>query len=396
MDISVSPSKLKGKIKVIPSKSYAHRVLIAAAVSDSPCEIDTTVFSEDIRATVNCIKELGAEVFEKENSLLINPIKEKKDFAELFCNESGTTARLILPVASVVSKKTTMTGSGRLPDRPMDELIDVLIKHGVSFSGRKMPFIFENEPTPGIFEIRGNISSQYISGLLYALPLLKEDSRIVLTTPLESAAYVEMTLEIMSAFGVKYEREETGFKVFCGKYISPGKYSIEADWSNAAFFTVANSLGSEIEIENLNPKSIQADRKITEILESTEIDASQIPDLVPILAVLAASRKTDTRIYNAGRLRIKESDRLYTVKTVLNAIGGNVEETSDGLIIHGSGKLKGGVADSFNDHRIVMSLAIASLICENPVVIKNAEAVKKSYPLFFEEFKRLGGKVNVL
>lgn len=396
MDILIKPSRLKGSISVIPSKSYAHRALIAAALADAPCEINTGLFSEDIKATVSCISSLGAEVDVKADSLTVSPIKEKKDFALLDCNESGTTARLLLPVASVTAKKAELTGRGRLPERPMDELVEVLKKHGVNVSSDKLPITVENPPTPGSFEIRGNVSSQYISGLLYALPLLSQDSEILLTTPLESAAYVDMTLEIMRLFNIACEKTADGFKVRSGKYISPGKICVEADWSNAAFFVAANKLGADIKIENLNPSSIQGDRKISDILDDTEIDASQIPDLVPILAVLAAGRNKDTRIYNAERLRIKESDRLNSVCTVLNAVGGKVCETKDGLIIHGSGSLKGGCADSFNDHRIVMSLAVASLISEEPIIIKNAQAVNKSYPLFFEEFKKLGGNINVL
>ncbi len=396
MDISISPSNLKGRIKVIPSKSYAHRALIAAALSDSSCEIDTHIFSEDIRATVNCITSLGAEVTEKGEKLIVKPLKEKKKLAELFCNESGTTARLLLPVAAVAAEKSVFTGSGRLPERPMNELCEVLRKHNVSVSSDYLPITVEGEPEPGTFEIKGNISSQYISGLLYALPLLSDNSEIRLTTPLESAGYVDMTLEVMKKFGISYKKTDSGFKIKKGNYISPEKFSVEADWSNAAFFVVANKLGADIEIMNLNNNSIQGDRKISSILDDAEIDASQIPDLVPILAVLAAGRKGDTRIYNAERLRIKESDRLNSVCTVLNSIGGNLEETKDGIIIHGSGKLKGGCADGFNDHRIVMSLAIASLICDEPVIIKGAQAVNKSYPLFFEEFKRLGGNINVL
>lgn len=396
MDVCITPAKLKGKIKIIPSKSYAHRILIASAVADSPCEIDAPVFSEDIKATVECIRALGAKAEEKDSSLLITPIKEKKEFASLFCNESGSTARMIMPLSSAVAQKVEISGSGRLPERPMDELIDVLTNHGVNFSAKKMPFTMEGTLKSGLFKIKGNISSQYISGLLYALPLLEEQSEILLTTPLESKPYVDMTIEVLRLFGISIEQTENGFKVNAQKFISPKKCMVEADWSNAAFFVVANKLGADIEIENLNLKSIQGDRKILDILDETSIDASQIPDLVPILAVLATSRNTDTTIYNAERLRIKESDRLNSVCTVLNSLGGDVEETPDGLIIHGKGKLKGGIADSFNDHRIVMSLAIASLISEGPVTIKNAHAVNKSYPEFFEEFKRLGGNINVL
>lgn len=396
MDIKIIPSCLKGSIKVIPSKSYAHRALIAAAIADSYCEIDTDIFSEDIQATVNCIEALGANITKKDGSLIIEPLKDKKDFVTLECNESGTTARLLLPLSSVISKKAELTGRGRLPQRPMDELINALSDKGVLFSSDKLPLTLENSPSGGVFKIRGDISSQYISGLLYALPLLCEDSEIELTTPLESAAYVDMTIEIMKLFKIDAEKTSKGFKVKRGKYISPGKIFIEADWSNAAFFIVANELGSEINITNLNTKSTQGDRGIINILNKTEIDASQIPDLVPILSVLACKRNCDTVIYNAGRLRIKESDRIKSVCEAINSIGGNLEEKEDGIIIHGKGRLKGGIADSFNDHRIVMSLAVASLICDKPVIIKNAQAVNKSYPSFFEEFKKLGGRFNVL
>lgn len=396
MDISVNLRNLNGSIKVIPSKSYAHRILIASALSDKPTVIDSGIFSDDIRATVNCLRELGAIVTESDNKLTVEPVREKNKKVTLDCNESGTTSRLILPVASVLSEETIVTGRGRLPERPMDELVNALSGHGVSFMQTVMPINMKGAPHCGEYKIKGNISSQYISGLLFLLPLLDGESELVLTTTLESKAYVEMTLEILSMFGIEYKKTEKGYSTKPQKYISPGSASVEADWSNAAFFVAANKLGANINIKNLNEKSIQGDSAIRTLLDSTKIDASEIPDLVPILSVLACARNEDTVIYNAKRLRLKESDRLFSVASALNVIGGNIEEKEDGLIIHGKGYLEGGISESFNDHRIVMSLSVASLISKNPIVIKNAEAVNKSYPGFFDELKKLGGDINVL
>ena len=267
----------------------------------------------------------------------------------------------------------------------------------------------------GIYEIPGNISSQFITGLLFALPLLKGDSEIRLTSALESARYVDMTLQVLKQYGVVVSCTEEGFQIPGGQsYLAQQSVQIEGDWYNAAFWLTAAAMGKKITVTCLDENSTQGDKKILDILkrmgakveqrdweatvtperlDGTDIDAGDIPDLVPILAAAAAVSRGKTRIYNAGRLRLKESDRLKSVSQVLNGLGGQVRELEDGLEITGRERLAGGRVDAAGDHRIAMMAAVAAMVCENPVEICGAQAVNKSYPGFFEDYQSLGGKV---
>lgn len=395
MNVTIKPTRLCGVVDAVSSKSDGHRKIICAALSSKETEIIINNISDDIEATLDCIKNLGGDFILKENGVLIKPIHLKKDKVSLDFRESGSTARFLLPVASVLCENGEFTGSGRLPQRPFLELTSQMRKNGVEVSADSLPITTKGTLKNGTFELSGNVSSQYISGLLFALPLLGGKSKIRLTSPLMSAPYVDMTIGVLSKFGISVEVLENEYNICPQKYISPEKLEVEGDWSSAAFWIVADKICKNIKINGLNPDSYQGDKAICEILDETEIDAANIPDLVPILAVLAASRVGETRIYNAERLRIKESDRLYAVTKCINELGGCAQETDDGIIITGTGRLKGGIVDSFNDHRIAMSAAVASVICENEVKILNAECVKKSYPTFFEDFIKLGGVCHV-
>ncbi len=395
MNVTIKPTRLSGVVEAVSSKSDGHRKIICAALSDSETEIIINNISDDIEATLDAIKNLGGDFSKTENGVSIKPILEKKDKVSLDFRESGSTARFLLPIASVLCEKAEFKGSGRLPQRPFAELTSQMRKNGVEVSADNLPMTTKGLLKSGVFELPGNVSSQYISGLLFALPLLDKESKIKLTSPLMSAPYVDMTLQVLSKFGVKIEALENEYKVCPQKFVSPKRMEVEGDWSSAAFWVVADKICGNVKIDGLNLNSRQGDKKITEILDETEIDATNIPDLVPILAVLAASRVGKTRIFGAERLRIKESDRLYAVTKCINDLGGMAEETADGMIITGTGKLVGGTVDSFNDHRIAMSCAIASVICENEVEIMNAECVKKSYPAFFSDFRKLGGVADV-
>ena len=395
MNVTIKPTRLSGTVDAVSSKSDGHRKIICAALSDSETEIVINNFSDDIDATLEAIKNLGGDFEKTQNGVLIKPISAKKDTVSLDFRESGSTARFLLPVATALCEKGEFTGRGRLPERPFYELTSQMRKNGVEASSDNLPMTTQGILKSGVFEIPGNVSSQYISGLLFALPLLKKESVIKLTSPLMSAPYVDMTLDALKEFGVEIEVSEKEYKIKPQKYISPKKLEVEGDWSAAAFWTVANKICGNDKIDGMNQNSRQGDKKITEILDQTEIDATNIPDLVPILAVLAASRTGKTRIFGAERLRIKESDRLFAMTKCIKDLGGMAEETADGMIITGTGKLKGGCVDSFSDHRIAMSAAIASLICENDVEILGAECVKKSYPAFFEDFRKLGGVAHV-
>ncbi len=389
MNVTIQPRKLSGTVNAIASKSYAHRIITAAALADKPTKIYLNTTSEDIEATKSCIKQLGAVIEEGDGYIIVSPIKTDNVKPVLDCNESGSTARFLLPVASVLCNEFTMTGKGRLPERPFTPLIEQMRKKGVLISSDTIPLTAKGRLSGGAYEIAGNISSQYITGLMLALPLCKADSTITLTSELESAAYIDITLSVLEQFGIKIEKTNTGYKIPSCKYISPGEITVEGDWSNAAFWVVADEICNNINLLGMNYESIQGDMQILNVLKNDVIDAKEIPDLVPILTVCACAKKSKTIIKNAQRLRLKESDRLKAITESLNALGADITEMPDGLEINGKGELSGGICDGFNDHRIVMSAAIASVICKNPVTITGAEAVNKSYPAFFDDFKAL-------
>lgn len=399
MNAVIHPRKLRGQVEIPSSKSYAHRLLIAAALSDAPVEVRMNALNNDIIATADCLRALGAKIDRTEAGFMVHPIGNiSGDKHTLFCGESGSTLRFMIPVAAALGTACTFTGAGRLPERPNAILTDALNAHGVHADHGLLPMHLSGKLAGGIYPIAGNVSSQYITGLLLALPLCDEDSEIILTTKLESAAYIDITLETLAPFGIRVDRTETGWRIpGRQKYRSPGVVTAEGDWSGAAFWFAANSLGSEVDSLGLNKSSLQGDRAIVEMLSrlGSEIDVSDTPDLVPALAVAAAAHDGVTSITGAARLRIKESDRLRAVTEMLKNLGGDVDELDDGLIIRGGSRFTGGTVDGCNDHRIVMAAAIAATIAEDPVTITDAQAVNKSYPAFFEAFNALGGLANV-
>ncbi|NLL45996.1 MAG: 3-phosphoshikimate 1-carboxyvinyltransferase [Clostridiales bacterium] len=420
MDITIMPESLSGRVRAIPSKSFAHRLLICSALSDRKTFVKCTGTSEDIDATVRSLIALGAGIDRSEEGFEVTPIPEQGALKRrlLDCGESGSTLRFMLPVACALGTDSSFKLAGRLPSRPMSHLEDELKKHGCNLSGQGGDKLCASgQLRPGHYILPGDVSSQYVSGLLFALPLLQGDSQIEITGNIESKDYIYMTLAALEEFGIQIE--------FCGNrlnikggtgYKSPGKAEVEGDWSNAAFWLCAGALGgSGIECRGLNTASIQGDREVLDIvakfgaevkcrgdsvtvkpsvLKGLEIDARDIPDLVPALSAVAAIAGGTTVIKNASRLRIKESDRLQTVAGTLSALGADITETEDGLLIKGRPRLTGGVVDSCGDHRIAMMAAIAAAACVKPVTIKNAEAVNKSYPNFFRDFRSLGGRAN--
>ena len=396
MDIKINPKKLQGSVKAVSSKSFAHRIITAAALADKETDVYINGFSDDILRTISCVEALGAVCKRENDRIFITPIKEVKENAIINCGESGTTARIMLPVCAAVAKSAHITGTGRLPERPFAEITKLLRSKGCIVSSDSLPISLEGNLEAGDFEVPGNISSQYVTGLMMTLPHLDNDSTITLTTPLKSAAYVDITIDVLKDFGVKISKTETGYKVPSGKFSSPGKVSVEGDWSNAAFWIVAKEMGSGVAISNLNMNSVQGDRKILDVLSKQEIDIDEIPDLFPILAVLACSRAGTTRLYNGARLRLKESDRIVATESLIKSLGGDAKSGPDYLEIYGTGALKGGRVDGFNDHRIVMAAAIAATICTDEVIITGAEAVNKSYPSFFDEYEKLGGEIYVI
>lgn len=403
MNIKINPTKLKGYVNIPASKSIAHRMLICSALANGKSIIGNINYSKDIDATINAMKALGAEIFTDKNNAEINGIVHTPKKSVIDCNESGSTLRFIIPVATALGVKTEFHGRGRLPQRPIDIYTRELSKHGITFDyNNTMPFTVSGQLSNGIYEIEGNVSSQFITGLLFALPLLNGDSEIVMTSHLESRPYVDITIDVLKKFGIIIEETEKGFHVKGSQTYKAYKGNVEGDFSQASFFYVANSLGSSITLGNLNTNSVQGDKKIIEIINQTEqngffnADCSDIPDLVPVLAVLASFGKKTSTIYNAERLKIKESNRLETTAELINNLGGDVKITDDGLIIRPTNNMHGGTIESFGDHRIVMAGAVMATALKEELIINGAEAVTKSYPDFFEDYKKLGGDVNVI
>jgi len=392
MEVTIKNTPLSGEITAPPSKSDAHRALICAALADDPAVIKLSSTNEDIDATIACLKALGAEIEKAEHGLEVHPVKRTVKSPVLDCGESGSTLRFLLPVAAAIAKNARFEGRGRLPERPIGDILLSLEENGCSASGKRIPLSLQGCLKAGVFRIPGDVSSQFVSGLLMALPVLQGDSQIVLTTPLESAAYVDMTINTLKKFGVQIVRSAKGYSVpGCQTYRSPEEYEVEGDWSGAAFFEAANIIGGNVKISGLHADSAQPDKAIASFTKGLpdEVDVSAFPDLFPVLAVLACSKQGDTHLKGAARLRIKESDRIAETARMIKDLGGDVDAGEDFLLIHGKGRLQGGITDSANDHRIAMSAAIAAGICDEPVTVTGAEAVNKSFPGFWQEIKKL-------
>lgn len=367
--MKIKSSLLSGRVIVPPSKSVAHRALIARALSGGNGSIHNLEDSKDMQATNRCLVALSS------------------GGTVLDCGESGSTLRFIIPIALASGGEYRVTGQGRLLDRPLtpyERYFDISRDNG--------DLIIRGELKSGTFELEGGISSQFVTGLLFALPLLSGDSEIVMTSPLESKPYVDLTLYVLKEYGINVENEDyKRFTVKGEQKFLERDFTVEGDYSQAAFWLTANALGSDIEVCGLNPESLQGDKEIVNIIKNDTriIDVTDIPDLVPILAVLCCFRQVESRIVGAARLRFKECDRLSAITTELNKLGAKITEFEDSLVITGVDTLHGGEVDSHNDHRIPMALAIAATRCDGEVTINGAECVSKSYPAFFEHYNSL-------
>ncbi len=382
MDITIQPGLLRGAVDVISSKSQAHRYLICAALAKENTTIICSSTNDDINATADCLRRLGADVRRTSEGFEVSPISGIPATAELNCRESGSTLRFLLPVVGALGIAATIRMAGRLPQRPLSPLWEEMERMGCRLS-RPSPdtIVCTGKLKPGHYEIDGGVSSQYISGLLFALPIIG-GSRLTITGKIESAPYIEMTRQALALFPDGH---------------SPGEITVEGDWSNGAFWLSANALGSRLQVMQLCNQSAQGDREIAVLLpklqKSCKIDVSDIPDLVPILSIVACC-KHGAVFQNIHRLRLKESDRVASTIALIEGLGGKAEATEDTLTVYGTA-LVGGTVDACNDHRIAMSAAIASTVCKNEVTILGAECVKKSYPTFWEEFSRLGGNYEL-
>jgi len=400
MIVTAKKSTLNGKIDAIPSKSFAHRSMICSFLSGNTEYLGVENFSADIVATKNCLIALDSAI--KNNTSAI-----------LDAGESGSTLRFMLPISCLVENEITFVGHGKLMDRPIGELFSVLSSHGVLVKKENGVITKSGKLTAGEFYIKGDISSQYLTGLLLTLPKLDGDSVIIPTTPLVSRPYIDITLSVLSSFGVLVTEKDGKFFIK-GNQAFNGNLTVEGDWSNSAFYLVAGVIGGDITVKNLNFNSVQGDKKIVEIIKSAggnitnkegeytakksdltafTFSAKDCPDLVPICAVLGAFSKGKTVIKDIERLKIKESDRVLSTIALLTNIGIKAKEENNSLIIEG-GPILGGTVSSFNDHRIAMSAIIAGVNSENGVVLTDALAVNKSYPNFYKDTRFLGGIID--
>ena len=382
MDLTIYPKKLSGIVNAIPSKSQAHRLLICAAFADGPTTLICPETNDDIQATAICLNALGADIRRSDSGYEIIPVKSIPNEALLDCGESGSTLRFLLPIVGALGVDATFRMGGRLPSRPLSPLWEELERMGCRLSRPAENTIrCQGKLIAGDYFIDGDISSQFISGLLFAAALIDGKSQITVTGNLESKPYVDLTKQALQIFQAP-------------DFHTPGYVTVEGDWSNSAFFLAAQQLGSAVTVTNLQTDSLQGDRMVATLLpqlnKHCEIDVRDIPDLVPILSVVAAAQNGAV-FTDIHRLRLKESDRVESVIHMIKNIGGKAEADENTLTVYGTG-LKGGTVDSMNDHRIAMSAAIASTVCTDPVTIHGAQCVSKSYPHFWEEFSRLGGK----
>lgn len=415
--MKIYPSALQGKINIPASKSLCHRAIIAAGLANGRSVIDNVIFSDDIIASCNGMKALGADMLIEKASATIKGTK----FLNLVestidCKESGSTLRFLIPISLLTSNEITFIGKGRLGSRPLTPYYNIFNEQNIKYSSNTgLPLTIKGTLKPGEYKLPGNISSQFITGLMFALPLLEGDSKITITTALESKGYLDLTQSLLKKYSINIEnRNYNEFYIKGNQSYKACNYRVEGDFSQAAFWLVGGVLGGEVQCEDINIDSLQGDKVILDIIKNMggniaikknritainsktrgiAIDASNCPDLVPILSVLAAVSSGTTRIINAQRLRIKESDRLKAMTMELSKLGADISETSDGLIIHGKHNLKGGIVNSWNDHRIAMALAIASIKCTEPVILENFDVIKKSYPEFYKDFITLGGNV---
>jgi 3-phosphoshikimate 1-carboxyvinyltransferase len=424
-NLKIYPTKLSGEVKIPPSKSMAHRAVICAALGDGISKVTNIDYSDDIIATIEAMSSLGAKITQKEDYLEVygikNPENTEADSVQgervIDCNESGSTLRFLVPIAALFDGINRFVGRGNLGKRPLDTYYNIFDEQNIKYTYKEgiLDLRTEGKLQAGEFKVKGNISSQFITGLLFTLPLLDGDSKIIITTEMESKGYIDLTLSAIKDFGVEIINNNYEEFIIKGNQTYKSRdYRVEGDYSQAAFFFCADALSNNVILNDLKLDSLQGDKEVIDILErmglkisnknigligtineqlkATIIDGAQCPDIIPVVSLVAALSEGTTEIINAGRLRIKECDRLAAVTSELNKLGAKITEKEDGLIIEGVKELKGNVEVwSHKDHRIAMTIAIASTICTEPIILKDYECVSKSYPQFWDDFKNVGG-----
>lgn len=419
--VKITPTKLKGVIQVPPSKSLAHRAIICASLAKGVSRIDNIEYSKDIQATIKAMKSLGTKIKEYENYLIIDGTTTyTKQNSEIDCEESGSTLRFMVPISIVEENKVHFIGRGNLGKRPLDTFYEIFERQDIGYMYKRdiLDLYVIGKLKPDHYLIPGNISSQFITGLLFALPLLKGDSIIEITSSLESKGYIDLTLQMLEQYGIKIiNNDYKSFVIMGNQEYQAHNYRVEADFSQAAFYLVAGAIGNDVVLTDLNLNSLQGDKATLDILDSmgakinvvsdgikvigenlsaTQVDASQCPDVIPVVTVALALAQGKSEVINAKRLRIKECDRIIATRSQINELGGLVVEQPDSMTIKGVNEFNGGTCSSYADHRIAMMLAIAATRCNQPVIIDNMECVEKSYPSFWEDYQSLGGIIDVI
>ncbi len=420
--VTITPSPLSGTVKIPPSKSFAHRAIISAFLSNSPCTVSNIELSKDIEATLSCVKALGGNSkFDKKNNTIAFKKSSNRPTQSpvLDCGESGSTLRFFIPIALALGNGANFKGHGKLMERPLEPYFEIFKKKGIKYHKKGNVLILSGKLTSGEFSLDGSVSSQFLTGLLFALPLLDGDSTIKIDGNLSSKGYIDITLDVLKDFGIEIKNSNyQTFTVKGNQKYTATDYTVEGDFSQAAFFLVAGALGCDVSCQGLKRNSLQGDRKIIEVLEQVgakvtwldnntvkasssalmhgiTVDADEIPDLVPIISVLLSFCKGKSRIENAARLRFKESDRLAAMASELSKMGADITEGADFLEISGKQALRECHLSSWNDHRIAMALSVAACRCEGDISINGArKAITKSYPAFFDDYAKLGGNVK--
>lgn len=420
MDIRIIPRALAGTVQAPSSKSMTHRELICAALAAGESVVDNVSPSKDIEATIRCMTALGARIEETASAYpgrrayrTAGGLAKRDGPVTCACGESGSTLRFLIPIGLYSGNCCVFTGEGRLGERPLAPYFRLFDEKGIGYAAADgLPLTAEGTLTPGRYVLPGDVSSQFFSGLLFVLPLLPGDSELRAATPVESESYIGMTVDAMARHGVRVDRTEAGWRIPGGQRYRPGRFAVEGDWSQGAFWLAAGLLGEGIAVTGLPAASPQGDRVVADILRrmggalearegalcaaasetrGTVIDAEDCPDLVPVLTALAAVSRGRTEIVHAARVRLKECDRLHAMAAELTKLGARIEEQPDGLVIDGVETLSGGVVDGWNDHRVAMALAAVSSRCAGTLTITGAECVAKSYPAFWRDFRSLGG-----
>lgn len=419
--VKITPTKLKGRVQVPPSKSLAHRAIICASLAKGISRINNIEYSKDIQATIKAMKSLGTRIDEYEDYLIVDGTTTyTQQNSEIDCEESGSTLRFMVPISIVEENKVHFIGQGNLGKRPLDTFYEIFERQNIGYMHKKdvLDLYVIGKLKPDHYSIPGNISSQFITGLLFALPLLKGDSIIEITSTLESKGYIDLTLQMLNQYGIKIiNNDYKSFIVMGNQEYIAHDYRVEADFSQAAFYLVAGAIGNDVVLTDLNLDSLQGDKATLDILEAmgakikvvregikvtgenlhaTEVDASQCPDVIPVVSIALALAQGKSEVKNAKRLRIKECDRIIATRSQINELGGMVIELPDSMTIEGVNQFMGGNCSSFSDHRIAMMLAIAATRCKQPLIIDNMECVEKSYPSFWEDYQSLGGVINVV